>query len=133
VAKLKEEYIGDYGLLTEEEAKLILKYTFPLAISKQLLEIEGYSEGQLSYALDVGAYAMYMDYTSAIAQVSRFRPIKAIKAALDLWDVPDADDYRDEIEDGFDDLSNISKSVVLRYSHAAMGHGSIVNYFNSLK
>lgn len=129
VIELKEEYIEEYGLLTTEEAKLIFKGIFSKKLVMQLVEIESYNDAQLAFALDIAANALFIDFDKYIG----FNPKRAIRAALDLWDKPDADDLRDEIEDGFGDLHWSAKGVTHRYNHVAMGHGGIVPYFMSLK
>lgn len=133
VTSLKEEYVEEYGQITTEEAKLIIKAIFPKNLSALMLEPESYTNGQLAFALDVGAYALVMDYDSAAIQITKFNLFKAIKAAADLWDTPDADDLKDELDDGFDDLSWASRGVVQRYDTVSMGSGGIFNYFMKLK
>jgi len=133
VIELKQEYIDEYGLITTEEAKLVFKNIFPEGVVRPMLEIENYTDKQREFALDVAANALVLDYDSFAAQFNRLKPWGMIKAAFDLWDTPDADDIRDELNDGFDDLSSISRAVVHRYNHVAMGHGGISAYFKSLK
>ena len=133
VIQLKKEYVDKYGLLTTEEAKLIIKAIFPEKLLPEMLEPESYTKGQLEFALDVGANALVADYDSFFAQANRLKPWGMVKAAFDLWDTPDPDDYRDELDDGFDDLSVLSKGVVERYKNVSMGHGTIIDYFFSLK
>lgn len=133
VIELKEEYMEEYGRLTTKQAKGVLKNIFHKSLSERFLEIEEYNDAQLDFALDVAANALVLDYDSFAAQFNRLRPWGMVKAALDLGDVPDADDLHDEIQDGFDDLSPIAKGVVKRYNHVAMGSGGIMPYFENLK
>ena len=128
VIQLKKEYVDKYGLLTTEEAKLIIKAIFPEKLLPEMLEPESYTKGQLEFALDVGANALVLDYDKYVG----FNPRRLIRAALDLWDTPDADDLKDEIGDGFDDLSAIGKSVVKRYTTVVMGTGDVIQYFEKL-
>lgn len=129
VISLKKEYIEKYGRLTTEEAKLVIKAIFEKGIYKPILEIEEFNPAQLDFALDVAANALYLDYDKYIG----FNPRRLARAALDLWDTPDADDLKDELNDGFDDLSSISRSVAQRYATVAMGSGGVVPYFKELK
>ena len=133
VIELKQDYVKEYGRLTTKQAKDVLKNIFHKDLAKRLLEIETYNNAQLDFALDVAANALVLDYDSFAAQFNRLRPWGMVKAALDLGDVPDEDDLHDEIEDGFDDLSPISRAVAKRYNHVAMGSGGIIPYFESLK
>lgn len=128
VTALKEEYVEEYGRLTTNEAKSVFKNIFNEALHKPLLEIESYTDGQLDFGLDVASNALVLDYDKYVG----FNPRRIIRAALDLWDTPDAEDLRDEIEDGFDDLSPISRAVVKRYDMISMGSGGILNYFKTL-
>lgn len=134
IIELKREYVEKYGSLTTEEAKLVIKAIFPRSMAKRMLEPETYNVKQLEFALDVGATALVIDEGSGAIQLFyRFNPYKAVKAALDLWDVPDAEDYKDELEDGFDDLSSISHGILPRYTNLAMGIASVDQYFLDLK
>lgn len=133
VIALKEEYVDEYGRLTTEQAKDILKNIFNRSLAKQFLAIDEYNDAQLDFALDVAANALIVDYDSFAAQLNRFKPWGMVKAALDIWDAPDAEDLHDEIEDNFDDLSDIAKGVAQRYGHVSMGSGGIMSYFKSLK
>ncbi len=129
--QLMEEYVEEYGPLTTEEAKLVVNAIFPRRIAEQMTIFETFNSAQLEFVLEIGAYALVMDYDSAAIQFTKFNIPKAVKAALDLWDTPDADDYRDELKDGFDDLSIVSKAVVLRFDNQISGE--ISDYFKGLK
>lgn len=129
IIKLKMSYIDEYGLLTTEEANDVLKNIFVESLYRRMKELGEYNTAQLNFALDVAANALVLDYDKYVG----LNPKRAIRAMVDLWDMPDAEDLRDEIEDGFDDLSPISKLVVERYKIVAMGSGGIYNYFKELK